>query len=112
MAKITPTIHKSNYRVIIEPRGLGNYGFVSCSPRLIYGDGPEAEKRMQEELMSRCEEIVAQATRHVDEIGWIGIEHDTEQRCPFCRRNWESACDENGEPNCCQAAIDEYNKPE
>lgn len=112
MAKITPITRKSNFRVVIEPRGLGNYGFVSCSPRLIYGDGPAAEKRMEEELMHRCREIVDQANRHVDEIGYITIENDEVKQCPFCAWNWESACDENGAPGCCQAAIDEYEKPE
>lgn len=108
MAKIIPIIHKSNFRVIIEPRNLGNFGSIRCSPSLIYGRGPEAEKRMAEELQSRCEEIVSQVKRHVDEVGWVGIECDEEQQCPFCGYNWESACDENGEPGCCRAAIDAH----
>lgn len=112
MAKITPITRKSNFRITIEPKGLGNYGFATISPRLIYGDGPEAEKRMEHDIRERCEEIIEQAKRHVDNIGWMGIECDEEQLCPFCGWNWENACDETGAPGCCQAAIDEYEKSE
>jgi hypothetical protein len=112
MAKIIPKKHESNFRITIEPRGLGDYGYASFSPRLFYGDGPEAEKLMQEELMRRCKDIVEQVKRHVDGIGWVGIENDEEQQCPFCNYNWENACDENGAPGCCQAAVDEYERPE
>lgn len=108
MAKIVPITRKSNFRVVIEPRGLGNFGSVSCSPSLIYGRGPDAEKRMAEELQSRCEGIVSLVKRHVDDVGWVGIECDEEQLCPFCGWNWERACDEMGEPGCCQAAIDAF----
>ena len=110
MAKITPVKKHSNFRVVIEPRGLGNYGFASFSPRLIYGDGPEAEKRMEEELRDECQGIVDDVKRHVDNVGYVSMEYDTEEMCPFCGWNWESACDENGAPECCQKAIDEYEK--
>lgn len=112
MAKITPITHKSNFRVTIEPRGLGNYGFASFSPRLIYGDGPEAEKRMEKDIIERCEEIIEQVKRHVDNVGYVGVEFDSEEQCPFCGYNWEAACDGTGAPGCCQKAIDEYEKSE
>jgi hypothetical protein len=108
MNKLKPVVKHSNFRVVIEPRGLGDYGFACMSPRLIYGDGPEAEKRMEQEIRDRCQSIIDDVKRHVDGVGYVSMEHDTQEFCPFCGWNWDSACDENSEPGCCQAAIDAH----
>jgi hypothetical protein len=44
----------------------------------------------------------------VDDVGYVSMEYDTQEFCPFCGWNWDSACDENSEPGCCQAAIDAH----
>lgn len=62
------------YKVVISPKGLGNYGFASITDRAVEPDESERKKRYKE----RCEGIVEQARRHVDLIGDIEIIEDEE----------------------------------
>lgn len=101
---------KSNFKVVIEPRGLGNYGFVRV-PDDFFGKSQQAiEKNYQE----RCEEIIDQVKRHVDNVGWIGIEKDEKEICSHCGRIWEVSEDDSdpefpkGTPLCCGKAIEEH----
>lgn len=102
---------KSNYRVVITPRGPGNYGFASVSPRLVGYDTPEKISKYEKDT---CEEILHDVKRHVDNIGYISIESDTDTVCSFCGLLWEVSTDNKdpdfpvGTPFCCRKAIDHF----
>ena len=53
------TTIKSNFRIVIEPRRLGDYGFVRVSDDFTGRDSKQIEKAYQE----RCEEIIEQIER-------------------------------------------------
>ena len=93
---------KDNYRVIIEPRGLGNYGFASISDHAIEPDETKRNQRYKE----LCEEIVDDVKRHVDSVGSVYVDFDTTEICEYWGYEWET--DENGCPVCCQKAVDEW----
>lgn len=109
MAKI---IRKSNFRVVVEPKGLGDYGGIRVSDSFFGRSTEEIEK----EYLQRCNEIEEEIKRHVDNVGYISVEYDTEERCSHCGYRWEVSEDDNdsdfpkGTPMCCQKAIDEYNE--
>ena len=95
-------IKKDNYRVVIEPKRLGDYGIVSMPDYFIESDENKRNLRYKE----LCDKIVEDVRRHVDNVGNIYIDFDTEEICEYCGLTWET--DENGCPVCCQKAIDEY----
>ena len=64
-----------NYRVIIEPRTIGDYEFASISESAIE---PDEDKR-NKEYKKRCEEILEQVKRHIDYVGNVYIDFDTEE---------------------------------
>ncbi len=78
--------HISGYRVVIDPYR------------------PISEKDAQ----ATCERIKAQAKRHIDDVGYIAIEHDVEYTCSYCGCEWED------NPDCCADALNEWaaNAPE
>lgn len=100
---------KTNFRVIVEPRAIGDLGWVRTGDHL-FGNAARLERMYQE----RCEEIRSDIKRHVDNAGWIGVECDTQELCSYCERQWEvEETDEwpetpKGCPVCCQKAIDEW----
>lgn len=79
-------IEHKNFRLCVEPWLIGKY------------DAKYAERK--------CKEIQSEIKRHVDDIGQMWIEHDTEITCSHCGLNWE--VDETGEPVCCNEAIKEF----
>lgn len=92
---------KTDFRVRVEPRGLGNFGSVSCSPSLLYGHSPEAEKRMERDMEDRCEEIVGEIKRHVNDVSGVYVEFDQHPVCEHCGQAWtEKSDDYNG--GCCE----------
>ena len=101
---------KINFKVVIEPRRLGDYGFVSVSDSFT-GREPQ---RISKDYEERCEEIVEQVKRHVNNVGWIGIESDTEEVCSHCGNTWDVSPDDSdpnypkGTPLCCNRAIEEF----
>lgn len=100
MSKI---IEKSNFRVTIEPKRLGDYGSVRVSDSMVYKTKEERENAYHE----RCKEIAEQIKRHVDNIGCVSVDYDIEETCSHCNLRWES--DElTGKPLCCGAAIEEF----
>jgi len=107
------TTKKSNFRVVIEPRRLGDYGFASMSDRLIHGDDEQKINRLYQE---RCEEIVNDIKRHVDNVKHASVEYDTNEVCSHCDREWEESQDDSdpdfpkGCPYCCNAAMEEWKK--
>lgn len=101
---------KSNFRVVIEPRRLGDYGYVKVSDKFT-GRSPEQIAKDYERI---SEEIIEQVKRHVDNVGWIGIECDSEEVCSHCGWNWDVSPDDSdpdwpkGTPLCCDKAIQEF----
>lgn len=92
---------KENFRVVVYPRSLGNLGAVRVSDRFLYGDGAEAEKRIEREYLDRCEEIAAAVKRHADNVGSVAVEFDQPAVCEHCGYNWtEASPDYNG--GCCE----------
>lgn len=107
------TRKQSNFRVVVEPRRLGDYGFCSMSDRLIHGDD---EKKINSLYKDRCEEIVDQIKRHVDNVKYASVECDTTEICSHCGRDWDESQNDTdpdfpkGCPYCCEAAIEEWEK--
>jgi hypothetical protein len=93
-----------NWRVVVEPRGLGSFGFGSISD---YAIEPDKEKR-EAKYKDACGDIIQEIKRHVDGVGSAYWECDTRHECSFCGYEWD--VDEIGCPLCCQDAIDEFNE--
>jgi len=105
-------IIKENFRVVIEPKGLGDFGLAWASDSIGCSDEEERAKMYER----RCRDIVAQVKRHIDNIGWIGVEYDVREICEYCGNEWEVNQDPNdpdwelGQPLCCDKAIEEWEK--
>lgn len=90
--------HQSGYRVVIEPRRLGDFGFASVSDSMM----SSGEEDRQRQYRERCEDIVTQVKRHVDDIGHAYVECDTDDVCEHCGARWtEKSPHYNG--GCCEA---------
>jgi hypothetical protein len=100
---------KENFRVVIEPRGLGDFGSIRVSASFLYGYDAAAQKRIESDMQDRCDEIAADVKRHVDNAGYVSVEFDQEDVCEHCGSRWseESAAYNGG---CC--AKDEEANPE
>jgi hypothetical protein len=96
-------IRKSNFRVLVEPKRLGDYGSIRTSDSFL-----RKPEQIEKDYQRRCDDIVDQIKRHVDEVGDVSVDFDTESVCSHCGREWEE--DENGEPVCCDSAIAEHNQ--
>ncbi|WP_202844739.1 hypothetical protein [Luteimonas saliphila] len=95
---------RTNFRVVIEPRRLGNFGSISVSDSFFYR-GPLADERIAQEYDDRCREIAEQVRRHVDNVSHTSVEFDQEPVCQHCGSTWtESSDDYNG--GCCAADED------
>src|SRR3546814_20054338 len=79
---------KANFRVVVEPRGLGDFGSIKTSDSLIYGRGPEAAARIARDYEERCDEIAGDIKRHVDNVGYISVEFDQEKVCEHYGWAW------------------------
>lgn len=99
---------KENYRVVIEPRRLGDFGGASMSLGLLYGRGPDAQKRIEKDMEARCSEMISDIKRHIDNVGSVHIDFDQEYVCEHCGAGWtEKSSTYNG--GCCDK--DEENAP-
>lgn len=97
---------KENFRVVINPRRLGDLGMVSVSDSFLHGDD---QARISKEYEDRCSSILEDVRRHVDNAGHSRVEFDRDSVCSFCGRVWtEESKDYNG--GCCDA--DEKNNPD
>ncbi|WP_051878899.1 hypothetical protein [Streptomyces sp. NRRL B-24720] len=106
---------RDDYRVVITPRRLGDFGWMSVSDRMASSD-PDRDIR------ERCEEIAAEVKRHVDNVGSVEVQSTEVHTCSHCDCVWEelSAVEAlmashrqdnhstEGEPVCCDKAIDEF----
>lgn len=101
---------KNNFRVVVTPRRLGDYGSIRVSDTF-FGRKPED---VQRDYQQRCDEIVEQIKRHVDEVGYVEIECDTEDKCSHCGSDWHVSTDDmdpefpTGTPYCCDRAVEEF----
>lgn len=96
---VTPTVRHTNHRVIIEPRRLGDYGWMRTSDR--FGGIPQ--EQVEKEYQERCEEIADQARRHCDNVARAYVETDKEENCPHCGHAWMP--DKDGLNQCCNTEI-------
>lgn len=88
------------YSVLVEPQSLGRCGFgVGC---LFMSDSliePDEAKRVSK-YHQRCKEIAEQIKRHVDNVGSVTVQAETETVCEHCGGYWTEDSDEhNG--GCC-----------
>ena len=99
---------KHNFRVVLTPRGFGDFGFMSTSDSFVYGHGKEADERKARDYQDRCEDMARDAKRHVDNVSSADVECDQEPLCSYCGRLWtEESETYNG--GCCSE--DEENNP-
>lgn len=92
--------NKTDFRVVVYPRGLGDFGSISTSANFIYGHGPEAEKRIERDMQARCDDMVGEIKRHVDQVGHVAVEFDQSHVCEHCGSAWtEDSTAYNG--GCC-----------
>lgn len=85
------------YYVRIDPRRLGAFGSGSISDRLIEPD----ETRRLEDYRLRCEEIVSDIGRHVDNVGSATVESEVEFVCGFCGSGWTEDAESPHNGGCC-----------
>lgn len=92
---------KDNYRIVVEPRSMTNFGSMSCGRGLIYGHGDDAQKHWERDMEERCDDLIADMKRHVDNFGSAYVEFDQEHVCEHCGSSWTEPGDEyNG--GCCE----------
>ncbi|MFE6931804.1 hypothetical protein ACFVDT_07205 [Streptomyces sp. NPDC057699] len=106
---------REDYRIVITPRRLGDLGWMSISDRMASSD-------IERDTRERCEAIVKQVKRHVDNVGSVEMQFSEVHTCSYCCLTWEELTaaeatnpsyqqDEHsieGEPVCCDKAIDEF----
>ncbi len=86
-----------------------DYRIVICVPRHPWIGSADTAREAQL-LRDHCEDIVSAIRGVVEHVSRDSdaprIESTTV--CKFCEYPWESACEENGKPACCQKAIDQW----
>ena len=58
-----------------------------------------------EEEKKRCEEIIEQIKRHIDNTECVELTCETKDICTLCGGDWDEY--EDGKPSCCVEAEDE-----
>jgi hypothetical protein len=81
--------------LIIEPKRAGDLGGGISVPDKWMTDDPIKEKR------DRCQEILDQAKRHVDNIGYSYIKEEREDQCEFCGYRWTEGKESKHNGGCC-----------
>jgi protein-arginine kinase activator protein McsA len=90
--------YRENYRVVVEPRGLGDFGSVRMSDSFIERD----QEKLQKRYKARCESIVEDIKRHVDDVSHAYVESDEAAVCSHCGSTWTEKTNQyNG--GCCDA---------
>lgn len=85
--------YRKNYRVVVLPQDPDN-------PRSATGLG-----RWQAEMSAMIEKAIR---RHVDGVHDVIVEYDEAAYCSCCGREWEENPAEQGIPECCAYAQDEW----
>lgn len=81
--------NETKFRVVITPKGLGDFGIIRTSDTFFY---PDPAKRAAA-YRDRCRDIEEQVRRHVDEVGRVDIECDREEVCSHCGGEWTEPSD-------------------
>ena len=96
-------LKNENYRVMIEPRRLGDLGSVSLGDHYMCKDEADRQRQYRE----RCEQIVSEVKRHVAEVGYVSVVFDTVHVCEYCGSQWTEDDDKyNG--GCCAKDQEAY----
>lgn len=97
---------KENFRVVVEPKGMGNFGFASMGVGLLYNlRDPKEVKRLERDEEDRCNDIASEIKRHVDYVSSVSVEFDQDSVCEHCGSKWtEESTTYNG--GCCAADED------
>ena len=96
---VTLAVSRVNWRVTVEPRRLGDYGWMRTSDSF----GGISAVQIEKEYKERCEGIAEQVKRHCDDVGGATVEYDTEYKCPHCGRDWNP--DVWGYNGCCDTEM-------
>lgn len=94
----------TEYWVRVDPRRLGNFGVVRVSDRRVEPD----EQRRLKKYRERCEEIVEQIRRHVDNVGGVYVETEKEAVCEYCGSTWTEGEESPHNGGCCIKDIEVY----
>jgi hypothetical protein len=91
-----PKISKrTNYSVSVEPRKPWIYDITD----------------LDEQMKSRCDDMVQQIKRHIDDVAWVGVVWETYNTCSFCGAVWtEDGNEFNG--GCCDKDMENENQQE
>ena len=91
-----------DFTIQVNPRSLGDFGGLYIGSM---NHPPDFEKQMRK----RCEEIIEEIKRHVDEVHSCWIIEEKQETCSHCGYKWtEKSETYNG--GCCDE--DEKNNPE
>lgn len=71
---------KTNFRLEVEPKGLGDFGAIRMSDGIIEPD-PERRAQRYEEA---CEEMAKAIKRHVEGVEHVAVKYETEYLCTDC----------------------------
>lgn len=97
---------KVNFRVVIEPKGLGDFGSIRVSSSFLYGNTETGRNRAEKDMHERCEEIAKQVRRHIDNVSYAQVEFDQEYVCEHCGAEWTAGQNPfNG--GCCERDSEE-----
>lgn len=80
--------NKDNFRIVVYPRSVTDFGSISCSRGMFYNYDSEGQARWERDMEDRCDELIADMKRHVDNIGSVHIEYDQEEVCEHCGSSW------------------------
>ena len=105
MSRIVP---RDDFRVVITPRRLGDFGFMRMSDHSFSSD-------IEGDYQRRCEEIAEQIRQDVANVDDVRVTWaEGEAVCSHCGLGWEVSDDEEayeapvGMPVCCDKAADEW----
>lgn len=92
---------KTDFRVVVYPRGLGDFGSIRASESLFYGNTPAEKARQERDREERANEIAKEIQRHVDNVASVHIDFDQPAVCEHCGYDWTEKSDTyNG--GCCE----------
>jgi hypothetical protein len=79
---------------------MTNFGGISTSRGLFYGNDEAGQRRWEKDMQQRCEAIADQVRRHVDDVGYVSVEWESSPVCSHCGSRWTEISDRyNG--GCC-----------
>lgn len=91
-----------NFRVVIEPKALGNLGGVHVPTSWLYKDEAAIEKGYRD----ACKDIVTEVKRHIDGVDSVYVDCDVREECEHCGWIWKP--DAKGLNGCCDKEVQEW----